>query len=95
MGHNVAKNCPKAALHYESAAARGNGYIAVTNFIVVELKDMLKGDPERVRLSEVLEVQREKAKEEDVLQFYRYSADVGDAHAQVKNVSVWGGKILK
>jgi hypothetical protein len=50
----------------------------------VELKDMLKGDPERVRLSEVTEVKKEKAKEEDVVQFYRYSADVGDAHAQVK-----------
>lgn len=76
-GHDVTQSCTKAANRYEQAAAK-----------VVEGLEGIIGQSmfyhDHVRLSESIESKRDRNKEEaDIVQYYQYSADTGDAHAQV------------
>ena len=72
-GHGVPQNCPTAVSYYNAAAER-----------VIELGRMPGTLPyiEKVRLSVRSQHGLRSAREQQWLQFYQYSADMGDVDAQ-------------
>ena len=89
QGHGVPKSCSKAALRYEQVASRGNWKLFENSLKfprkVAEVKDILNPFRNDVRLSDSVDPSKDKSKEENIVQYYQYSADTGDAAAQVLN----------
>jgi hypothetical protein len=79
MGHDVVKSCSKAAPKYEIVAK-----------LVSDLPPHKAFNGDINRLSESVEVMKEKSKEEDVIQYYQFSADSGDTSAQVTILQLLG-----
>jgi SEL1 protein len=71
FGHDVVKSCPKAANKYQGVAK-----------IVSEMPEP-RQEQDLIRLSETMDSSNERTKEDDIVQFYQYSADIGDPAAQV------------
>lgn len=79
-GHNVLKNCGKAQQRYQQVA----------EIVVTEMQEstvtMGGIHTEFQRLSDQDFTSRDRHKEEeDIVQYYQYSADTGDPTAQVYN----------